>query len=501
MKEKVNKRNNVLIFLTMLIVTNIIFIPFLSGHLSTDSYNIFNIGYNEYNMRNSLLDGRIFMGIITKVMEFFNIPITIYTIISLELAIIISCIAIMVLANAFLTYKKTEKLFTKVILYIASYYTIFNLLYIENLYYIEAIVMALSVLLYIIAAKTLVEKQKYYLIKTSIFLLLGIMSYQGTISLFFLATLVLSLCREEKYKNVIITMVKAVLIALIGILINSLQIVLVEKIYDINQSRGLKSWTVILFNIKVILYNIFEIIKYTGGYLPRGMYIIMALILAFFIFIKLFIQNKKNYNKRNSKIVLEQISIIIFGILFSLIVSIINTSALLSGRIRFSLGAIIGFMFLHLWVKTDFAENKENIFNKILICMLILYGIINSVNYTWIMLESKQTQENDKEEVLKIQEYVENYEDNNDIEIEKIAVIVKKYQTNKVFYPKIYHKTFVTHSAMKTQWAIIGCYNYYTGEKLEEYNPTEEEINRYFNEEKNGYLCIDNVLYVTAYMY
>ena len=85
--------------------------------------------------------------------------------------------------------------------------------------------------------------------------------------------------------------------------------------------------------------------------------------------------------------------------------------------------------------------------------------------------------------------------------ITKIAVVVKKGHTSKAFYPETYHRVFVTHSAIKTEWSIIGCYNYYTGENLEGYEPTEAEKNIYLKQEKDGYLCIDDVLYITAYMY
>ncbi len=500
-KIKSNKRETALIFLILLIVTNTIFIPFLSGHMSTDSYNIFNKGYEEYATGNSFLDGRVFMGIFVEIIAYFDVPIIISNIISLEIAIILSCIAIMVLANTFQNFKKVEKLSSKIILYVASYYAIFNLLYIENLYYIEALVMALSILLYILSARILVKKTKMYLLKSFILVTLGIMSYQGTISLFFLAVLVFSMCEENTLKGIIITMIKAVIITLLGILINNLQIMFIENTYNIKQDRGITSYIIIYFNIRIILDNILNIIRYTGGYFPNWSYAIIVVIIELLIFIKLLKQNQKNPDKSNQKIMIEQIFIVICGILFSCMVSVISTSGLLSGRIRFAMGAIVGFIFLHLWAKTDFVENKKDIFNTILICILILYGIVNSVNYVCIMRESKQVEENDKQEVYKIQEEVKKYEEENNTEITKIAVVVEKGHTSKAFYPETYHRVFVTHSAIKTEWSIVGCYNYYTGENLEKYEPTEAEKNIYLEQEKDGYLCIDDVLYITAYMY
>ena len=495
------KRKYIIIFLILIVITNIIFIPFISGHMTTDSYEILNKGYENYSIGKFFLDGRLFTGILTEIMSYFNVPVGIYVVISLEIALIISCIAVMVLANTFFKYKKTDKLSSKIILYIASYYTIFNVLYIENLYYIEACIIALSVLLYILAAKVLVERPKLYLIKSFILLLLGITSYQGTISLFFLATLVLAMCNEKRLKDIIVIMVKAVIMVLIGVLINSLQIKLVENIYDVKQTRVNTSYDGILINIAIILDGILNIISYMGGYCPPWSYVIIVLVIEALIFIKLIKQNKKNPDSNNQRIMIEQMFIVVCGIMFSCAISVISTTAFLSGRIRFALGAIVGFLFIHLWVKTDFAENKQNIFNKILIVLLILYGIANSVNYTWVMAESKYTQMQDKQEVLEMQKKVQKYENENNIKVTKIAVVVIENQTNNAFYPEIYHMTFVTHSAIKTQWSIVGCYNYYTGENLQEYEPSEEEINNYLSKEKEGYLCINDVLYVTAYMY
>lgn len=146
---KKNNKEYIVVFFILLIITNIIFLPFLSGHMSTDSYSIFNNGYEKYTLSKSLIDGRIFIGIQTMIMEYLHIPIEVYTVISLEIALIISCIVIIVLAKTFLDIKNTEKLSSKILLYVAAYYTIFNVMYIENLYYIEASFMALSILLYI----------------------------------------------------------------------------------------------------------------------------------------------------------------------------------------------------------------------------------------------------------------------------------------------------------------------------------------------------------------
>lgn len=496
---KKNNKKYIFLFLILLVLTNIIFIPFLKGHMATDCFNIFNKGYRKYTIENSLLDGRIFAGLITEIMEQFQVPISIYSSIILEVAIVVSCVTIMILAKIIKDIKKPKNLLSEIILYIASYYTIFNLLYIENMYYIEAGVMAISLLFYILAAKILVKQKKGYVIKTFLLLCLGIMSYQGTISMFFLSTLVFSICLGKNYKSIIENMAKSIGIAILGVCINNIQITIIEKIYQIKQERGLDSSNIIE-NIECILMNTINIIKVMGGYFPKYAYVIIIAIIESCIFIKVKKQNDQKPDKKNQMILFEQIAIILLGILFSYSISIINTTAFFSGRIRFSMGALVGFMWIHLWVKTDFAE-RNILINRILVIILILYGLINTVNYSIIMLDHKEVNKMDQQAVLQLKQEVEQYERKNQIKVTKIAVVLKKGETEKAYYRKIYYKNFIMHSAIKTEWSIIGCYNYYTGEKLKEYKPSEEEKSKYLEENKEDYLCIDDILYITAYMY
>lgn len=106
-----NKKKNVLIFIIMLVLTNLIFLPWLAkGHMYTDTYKIYNMGYQEYNKNFFLLDGRCMSASLTSLMDFFNVPILTYTIISLEIALIVSCITIMVLIKTIEDWKRPKNL-------------------------------------------------------------------------------------------------------------------------------------------------------------------------------------------------------------------------------------------------------------------------------------------------------------------------------------------------------------------------------------------------------
>ena len=52
-------KNDIEIFITIFLITLVIFIPFLIMHYATDTYNIINIGYKDYAINFSLIDGRL----------------------------------------------------------------------------------------------------------------------------------------------------------------------------------------------------------------------------------------------------------------------------------------------------------------------------------------------------------------------------------------------------------------------------------------------------------
>lgn len=494
-----SKKKNLILFVILLILTNLIFLPWLSGHMATDSYNIFNLGYPEWTRTNSLKDARFLVVAYTYMMDYFQIPIHNAVIIMLELSIIISCLAIMILLRAIEQYKKPSNLWSEILLLIACYYTVYHFMYIENIYYMECGVMALSLVFYILAAKWITEKRKLWYIKSFLFLLLALMSYQGTISMFFITLLVLSMCKKNSPKEIVKDMLEGIGISLLAIFANQLEIKIVEQIYQVQQTRGI-NFSVIGNNIAFIISNFMRVLKNVGYYLPEYCYLAILTITELLMMVKLIKQNKEKQNRKNGDIIIEQIAIIVIGIGAGFIVSIMNASGFWSGRIRFSVGALIGFLWIHLWVKTDFAESKKK-FDILLIAILILYGLMNTINYITIMINNNQVNQFDKETVFAMKQEVENYEIENDIKVTKVAIIIDESGTDKAFYSELGNKgSMVMCSAIRTQWSAAGCYNYYTGDKLETYQPTTQE-EKNFLEQQVPYLCMEDTLYIAVYMY
>ncbi len=491
--KKINKKD-IIIFSIMLIITLIIFSKYLTGYFATDTYSIYLRGYEDYAIKNSLNDGRIIMGLIGILANMINIPIKIYTIILITLSLVTSCFSIMILKNMILELKDAKSKVVAFLVTIISYYTIFNFMYIENLGFVECFVMALSILFYLLATKNLITQNKKSYIKATIFLILGVMSYQGTISMYFLSVFVFSILKEENIKNIAKNIVICIVMAIVAVIVNYLEIKLVGQIFGTNQTRT-SGFSNLKNNIIYIINNSRRAIIYTGSLLPQYWYLGFLSIIETVVIIKSIIQ-------KNPYIIMEQLMIIIVSIILGFIISVIDLSGFWSGRIRFSIGATIGFLFLHLYVKTNWLE-EEKISNNILIVIFLVYGIINTVTYINVTNIGKMVNELDQKISEEIKQYMIQYEEQTNIKVTKIAII-NGGSTIKAYYKELGYKGAVpTTSAVRTSWAVRGIINYYTQKELEEVSVNKKQEEYYIeNVDKNKeYMCVEDTLYITSYMY
>ena len=180
---KVSKKE-IITFSLVFVFSLIIFYQFLEMHYATDTYVLIENGYYKYAINESLLDGRVFMAIIGLIAGVLNIPNVAYIISTLVIGLFISSISVIVLKNIILKYKPAKNKYYEWLVLLISYITIFNFMYLENMYFADCITMSLSVLLYILAAKKLADGSKYSILKSLILFILAVFSYQGTIGIF-----------------------------------------------------------------------------------------------------------------------------------------------------------------------------------------------------------------------------------------------------------------------------------------------------------------------------
>lgn len=488
--KKVNKED-IIIFISIFIITCIIFIPFLQGHFATDTYNIVNVGYHNYAINWSLKDGRIFMAILGLIADYMNIPIDTYVFITLFLALLISNVTVVILNKIIKKYKEPETIFKKIILILMCYVTIFNFMYLENMYFVENIVMSISILLYIIAAYILAEKNKNYIVKSLLLTILGVISYQGTIGVMFVFLMLFTILKnKDNYKQIILDLIKCGIIAFVGVVLNIVTVKIIGNILQIQQNR-LGQISNIPKNIAIIIRTLPNILQETCDLFPKNGFILFLVLLMAIIAV---------YDIINKKHILYKcITIAVVAIAASNITYLLTLTSFDAGRLRNALGILIGVIFILIYVETNIFEKKGKL-NIIALTTLLVFMIISVSNYENIMLQHKQVNKLEQQEIEKVGQYINEYEKSTGVQVTKITKIL--IYGNKEYFPNTKNETSLTRNALRAYWSADGVVNFYTGKNLKTVIITAEEKDFYIQNrnEEIGYKCIGDTLYVEVYV-
>ncbi|MEG2646179.1 MAG: glucosyltransferase domain-containing protein [Clostridia bacterium] len=490
----IKNKENIIIYCGILIFSIFILWGFLSGHYATDTYNIINRGYEKYAIDHSLSDGRVFMAIIGLTAHALKLPILAYVVITTLLAIIVSCFVVMVLYHIIIENKQDLKevsVKSKIIAILISYVTIFNFMYIENMYFVESIVMAISILLYLLAANILVKREKNYIIKSSLLVVLGLFCYQGTIGFFLCSVCLISFLAKKNWKKVIGNIIIAGYIVVFSVLVNMIQVAIFENLLNLKQERigNIKD---IPYNIFVILRNLPNILAISARIYPKCLFIIFMIVLICIISIYLIRKNKNN--------ILEILFLTLFSIATSFSTQILSLGNLFAGRVNFSIGATIGVIFAYAFCRTKIFENRS--YEKYcIIAILFIYFTVNACNYKVVINESKKINVLEKKEVEEIEEYMKEHEKENNIKIDKICYITEKNSIRRLFLNNSKYTSFVTYNAVHTKWSFDGAINLYSGRNLQIIEMIPEAYELYIdnlknNKKRNDYFCLGDTLCV-----
>lgn len=499
------RTKNLILFFILFVITGVVFWNYVSMHYATDTYNIMNIGYEKYAINNSLSDGRIFMFLIGMFANVTNIPINIYVITLTVLGLLISCIAVVVLKDMIMKFCKKETKLQEFIAILIAYCTIFNFMYVENLYFVEAAVMACSILLYIIAVKQIIERKKLYVLKAGIRAIVATFCYQGTIGLFALYGVVFSIVKNGKnIKETLKDFGVIILITIISFVANLIQIDIATYVAGTTQKRlnGIQN---LLENFMYVLKNFVAMVLNTMfisncGLFPN--YLMMIFILIITVMAGIYeIQTKQNG--------------LVFNILFLFIVTILITVAMCvvsiasydTGRIHVPVGALIGVILIYLFCKTSIFED-ETIIKYLIITTLIAYNLITIVNTISILYQHKQVNKLEQEQCEGLEEYIATYEKENNVQITEARYFKLSNMKQYGYFDEIKNESVLTYDGVACTWSAIGTINFYTERNFEdnylEAYPNRELFYAYAAKRKQGYegnfVIMDNILYFLAYI-
>ena len=305
---------------------------------------------------------------------------------------------------------------------------------------------------------------------------------------------------KNDIKQIIIDLIKSGVTALVAVLLNIGTVKIVGNLMGMKQTR-LGDLSNIFRNIRTIFLKLPNILQETCNLFPRNALLLFLGLLTMSVI--LYVMINKKYKEH---IVIKYFSIALITILGSCVTYILTLTSFYTGRLRNALGAVVGILFLFIFSETDVFENinknnKKFILGMLTITILISYMIIVVINSESIMLQHKRVNKLEKIEVNKIEQYIEEYENNTGIKVTKIAKIVDTGNLDKSYFEGTKNKTSFTHNAIRTSWAADGVINFYTKRRLQTTKDFSKQEYKELKNTESGYLCIDDILYVMVYMY
>lgn len=470
------KNKKYLLCIVIVFISLIMCFGYISGHYSTDDYNIMNIGYHTYSVNNNLIEGRPIMYLIDQLFLKLNLSYNIFIISTVVIAILLTDLNILLLYNLIKDkFKKTNKVLLTVILFT----TIFNFMYIENLYYVESIVMSLSLVLYTLSAKYFFKEGKKNLLIAILLSILATLSYNGFECYYIVIITLLSLLSNKKInKKVFIDILKAGFIIILSVLLNYVQITICSNLLDITNNR-ITTFSP-LYNILYIITHVPYLIVISSCLYPKYLFVIG---LAFLLGISYYYDYKKNQNK----LLRENGILVVICITSCYCISIVSLSSFGTGRLSYGVGMTTGIILLNILYKL---KEKKRLY-KIIVCFCILWSTFNVLNYFNRTMLSKKNNEFEKKEVMELDNYLKKFEIENNTEVKKIAF---------VFPPTFSYKSIIDVDALRTYWSSIGVIKFYIGRSMEEVRLSEEDNNKYYEIMNDKTYYIENdLLFISLY--
>lgn len=401
------KKNQTITFITIFFIAIISTIFFLKPHYCIDTLEFLTNGYNSYINSKFLVDGRIFSVLLLKLV--IDLPMKYIIPITYIIGILISCISVMYIRKYILEYTKNEEKL-KILPTIISYTVIFNFMYIDTFQFLEFPIIAISVLLFIISAKMIVEKKDKYILKSFILALIAMFCYQGSINVFIMTAFLFSIIENKKInKKLFFDMLKMGTILIITMGIN----------YCFTEIVGGTSRVSfeIIDNLKKALISVGLTIFNSASHYPEYLQLIFILIITIYCLIK-------KYKITN----LIYIYVLCFGVnIIILMIDGPSPSDILqqNGRVFISVGALIGYIVMYLWCTNEEIQKCKII--KIITILYFITLVFTYLQYTYMYMKGQGI---DEYIITNIDEVISKYEEETENKIKKFdyAISFDNYQ-------------------------------------------------------------------------
>ena len=202
------------------------------------------------------------------------------------------------------------------------------------------------------------------------------------------------------------------------------------------------------------------------GLFPSKLFIIYFIALSAIVLL---------YSIKNKKysILIQYVAVVLITIASAYVMNLTTLTSFFSGRLKNPIGALVGIIFMFVYVQTDIFE-KENGLDNLVVAILASFVIINTLNYQSIIIDHKKVNKLEEKEASEIEEYIEQYEKETNIKVKKITKIPVRKKINKVYFDEVLTKSNYGENAIRTYWGCEGAVNFYTKRNLENVIITEE---------------------------
>ncbi len=292
-------------------------------------------------------------------------------------------------------------------MFLISFLYVFNFMQVDVMQFIESFAISISILFYVLSIKHTIIKQNRK--KGFIYALLGVLFYNGTITVYVVTAFLVCLLENKKLNKEFIKKILPAAVIIISVaLINILIVLLVPfftKLNMTNRVNGILTKTRLISRLKRVI----EIYTNNLGFFYNYLWFIINFILIIIVFI---------YGIKYKKVD-KSIELFVLFNVYALS-NIIMIPFSFMGRTTLPIGECISALFIYILCNTNIYE-KTKIFRTLITIILISYFIVNIINTFDKTKDFKYSNEIDKNFVNRIETEVEKIE-NKGIEVKKYAI-------------------------------------------------------------------------------
>lgn len=450
-------------FITILFLGNLYRMEY-----ATDTYCVFTSGSSE-SINTFIRAGRFLTALLLKILFSLNLSERLMYLISFSIAMFSIIMSMYKLYK--IIYKDIEN---NKISIITSTLIILNIFIIELMLFFEKGIMALSILFNVLAFEQMVkvfEGNKKNIIYVFIFMLLANCSYQGTVALFIVLSMIYIFKKSKNIKDFILKNILTALLYGIPAIINYISVRFLYGSERVTGSINLKE------SILKIIINTLQILKNTWQIMPKWFFFSFLMMMLIIIGYKTFESEEK------SSIKMKKIGGIIYIILGTIISCVMpqllqdTKSIWMVPRTVYALASLIGVIILFLYSNFKVEKNLE----KLILIVSIIYLSTQYFSFQKIIVDRYIINNEDKLIAESIENEIKEYEANTNIEVNKIVLCHDKEMMYT--YQGMFVSGDMNVKAFLSDWSTLAVMKYYTGREFE-IGKTNPEIQEYF-EQKN----------------